>query len=150
MKADEVFALPFAFIEPYVLPMFCLCPPTYRKLSRATTPKTAIITPETRLIHCNHVGVKRRLNRLIALVSSSHQQHEPVNTPHTTSSGGRMLPLLLLDAPIPAKIATNERMVSGLVNVSSSVEIYAVTRLSALVASAALLAGFVSIVLIPR
>lgn len=74
---------------------------------------------------------------------------EPRKTPQTTRRAARGL-FFPVPTPSPAKIATNERMVSGLVRVSKNVETYAPRKPVTFEAVAARSAGLVSNVLQPR
>jgi hypothetical protein len=91
------------------------------KFRRASRPKSVIIAPEVLLIQSSQRSINFSRNKLILPVNRHHQVAEPRNTPHTTRSAVSAL-FPPLPTPMPAKMAANERMVIGLVNVSSKVE----------------------------
>src|SRR5439155_5564457 len=128
--------------------LITLSSPHPLRLSSASSPKTVITLPDILLIHRSHREVNFPRNRLIPPASRSHQSAEPRNTPQTTSVAERAV-FLPPPTPSPAKMAANERMVCGLVSVSSKVETYTPKKLfpSALAACSA---GLVKTVLRPR
>ena len=99
--------------------------------NHAYTPKNKIIPPDNRLTHKSHRAVKRPRNILIPPLKSSHQSAEPRKTPPTITILSMLVTLTPLPGlsfvliPRPAKMAANERMVCGLVSVSSNVDVYA-------------------------
>src|SRR5262249_4688314 len=73
--------------------------------------------PETRLIQVRRGAVSRLRSNPVPLVRISHQRAEPAKTP-TTSAAAEVDARSPLATPNPAKIATNDRIVVGLVSVN--------------------------------
>src|SRR5579859_1309008 len=122
------------------------------KLSNANSPNKIMMTPEALLIHRNHCAVNLSRSQLIAPVKTHHHSAEPRNTPHTTSNAVSGL-FACPPTPMPAKMAANERIVSGLVKVSKKVEMYAPTKVvmgTTFASAAARSAGLESSVFTPK
>src|SRR5512139_3855163 len=84
-------------------------------------------TPDTRLTHTSPVVVSLARNRLVKVTRISHHADEPRNTPSTTFSAPSVLPAAA-SAPTPAKMAAKAKIVSGLVSVRNSAELYAPSK----------------------
>ena len=79
-----------------------------------------MITPARRLTQASQTGVNFSRSRLTPLLSVSHQAAEPRKTPSTINAALLKFPAVS-PSRSPAKMAMNDRMVSGLVMVRNKV-----------------------------
>ena len=93
------------------------------KLPNATIPNPQIIIPEIRLTHSKPFLVSLPLRMAAALISNTHHNIDPLNTPVTNKIASLVSLSLFAAIPRPANIPMNDKIVKGFVNVRKNVEI---------------------------